>query len=81
MVDDVTSVVYMAVPLLALTGIGIGAAGTGITCWFSGKPPAIRGIHSSTFQLNLSRSLSLTPPTDTEYPTKRAYVEPKSGRV
>ena len=40
-----------------------------------------RGVHLSTFQLNLSRFLSLTPPTDTEYPTKRAYVEPKSGRV
>ena len=41
-----------------------------------------RGLHSSTLQLNLSRFLSLTPPTDTQYPTKkRAYVEPKSGRV
>ena len=40
-----------------------------------------RGFHSSTFQLNLSRSLSLTPRADTEYPTKCAYFEPKSGRV
>ena len=40
-----------------------------------------RGLHSSTFQLNLSRFLFLTQHTDTEYPTKRAYVEPKSGRV
>ena len=43
--------------------------------------PTGRGLHSFTFQLNLSRFLSLTPPTDTEHPTKRAYVEPKSGRV
>ena len=27
-----------------------------------------RGLHSSTFQLNLSRFLSLNPPTATEYP-------------
>jgi len=40
-----------------------------------------RGLHSSAFQLNLSRFLSLTPPTDTEYPKKRAYVDPKIGRV
>jgi len=39
------------------------------------------GLHSSTFQLNMSRFLSLTPPTDTECPTKRAYVEQKGGRV
>jgi hypothetical protein len=39
-----------------------------------------RGLHSSTFQLNLSRFLSLTPPTYTEYPTKRAYIELKSVR-
>ena len=36
-----------------------------------------RGLHSSTFQLNLSRFVSLTPPTDTEHPTKRAYFKPK----
>jgi len=41
----------------------------------------VRGLHSSTFQPNLSRFLPLTPPTDAEYPTKRAYVEPKRGRV
>jgi hypothetical protein len=40
-----------------------------------------RGLHSSTFELNLSRFLPLTPPTDTDYPKKRAYVEPISGRV
>jgi len=40
-----------------------------------------RGLHSSSFQLNLSRFLSLTPHTDTEYPTKRAYVKPRSGQV
>jgi hypothetical protein len=39
------------------------------------------GLHSSTFQLILSRSLSLTPPTDPSYPTECAYVEPSSGRV
>ena len=37
-----------------------------------------RGLHSSTFQLNLSRSLSLSSPTDPSYPTERAYVEPRS---
>ena len=40
-----------------------------------------RGVHSSTCQLNLSRFLSFTPPSDKEYPTKRSYVKPKSGRV
>ena len=40
-----------------------------------------RGLHSSTFQLNLSRLLSQTPPIDPLYPKKRAYVEPRSGRV
>ena len=29
-----------------------------------------RGLHSSTFLLNLSRFLTLTPPTDTAYSTK-----------
>jgi len=33
-----------------------------------------RGLLSSTFQLNLSHLLSLSPPTDPPYPTKRAYV-------
>jgi len=37
----------------------------------------IRGLHSSTFQLNLSPFLSLILPTNTEYPTKRACGEPK----
>ena len=53
-------------------------------------PPCDKGLHSSTFQLNLSRfgHTSLPPclidwgklmhPT---YPTKYAYVEPESGRV
>ena len=49
--------------------------------WCRLSPPSARGLHSSTFQLNLSHFLSLTPPTDTEYPTERACVEPKSGRV
>ena len=40
-----------------------------------------RGSHSCAFQLDLSRFLSLTLPTDTEYPTNRAYIEPKSGRM
>jgi hypothetical protein len=40
-----------------------------------------RGLHSSTFQLNMSRVLSISPPTDPSYPTKLAYVEPRSGRV
>jgi len=40
-----------------------------------------RGLHSCTFQLKLSRFLSLTPTTDTQYPSKRAYVELKRGRV
>ena len=40
-----------------------------------------RGLHSSTFQLNLNRFLSLTPPTDPAYPTKPSYVKPRSGRV
>jgi hypothetical protein len=40
-----------------------------------------RDLHSSTFQLNLSRFLSSTPPTDTEYRTKRAYVELPTGQV
>ena len=47
----------------------------------TGAAPLTRGLHSSTFQLNLSRFLSLNPPTDTEYPSKLAYVEPKSGPV
>ena len=31
-----------------------------------------RGLHSFTFQLNLSRLLSLAPPRDTSYAIKRA---------
>jgi len=42
--------------------------------------PRARGLNSSTFQLNLSRLLSLTPPTDIEHPAKRAYVEPKTQK-
>jgi hypothetical protein len=40
-----------------------------------------QGLTLVHFQLNLSRFSSLTPPTDTEYPTKSAYIEPKSGRL
>jgi hypothetical protein len=39
------------------------------------------GLHSSTLQLNLSRLLSLIPPTDPSHPTKRAQVEPRSAQV
>jgi len=49
-----------------------------------------RGLHSSTFQLNLSRfgHLIVSPclidwgkPMHQSYPTEFAYVEPKSERV
>jgi len=42
---------------------------------------ARQGLTLVHFQLNLSRILSLTPFTYTEYPTKRAHIEPRSGRV
>jgi hypothetical protein len=42
-----------------------------------GQQPPGRGSHSSTFQLSLSRFLSLTPPPDTECPKTGPYVKPK----
>jgi hypothetical protein len=56
----------------------------------SARPPPTRGLHSSTFQLNLSRfghlleSLCLIDWGETmheTFPTKCAYIEPKSERV
>ena len=40
-----------------------------------------RRLNSSTFQLNLSRLLSLTPPTEPSYSTKRARSAEKCTRV
>ena len=40
--------------------------GSLFTC-SSSRESGGRGIHSSTYQLNLSRLLSLTPPTDTRH--------------
>jgi hypothetical protein len=62
----------------ASTGILLDTAG-GSTHGGAGLLAAGQGLHSSTFQLNMSCSLSLPPPTEPSYPTKRAYVEPSSG--
>ena len=67
----------------------VASADTFLSSWLAAQGGS-RGLHSSTFQLDLSRfsHLLVSPclidwgkPMHQTYPTKCAYVEPKSERV
>ena len=69
-----------ATPLKELRRAG-GRGGSAHAAAATSTPTSTQGLTLVHFSAQAELLLVIDPPTDTEYPTKRAYIEPQSGQV